>query len=216
MIGLGGGSVAKFVYHRLPRARVKAVEVSPHVVAIARSTSTCPPTTRASRSCVADGAEYVERDDVAADVVIVDGYDADSHAEELASPSFYAACRDRLKPGGMLVVNLWGGDKHFTTLLRRIEGAFPSWDAVPARRAPGQCHRVRRSRTSPDRWPGRALAARAKRARRRARAGVSDFAEGLRKMNRHDEDHLYVVQAANRAERASAQAFHGFRSMKKS
>src|ERR687894_575424 len=35
MIGLGGGSVAKFVYHRLPSARVKAVEVSPQVVAIA-------------------------------------------------------------------------------------------------------------------------------------------------------------------------------------
>src|SRR5512136_1411225 len=36
MIGLGGGSLAKFVYHHFPAARVTAVEVNPQVVAIAR------------------------------------------------------------------------------------------------------------------------------------------------------------------------------------
>jgi spermidine synthase len=36
LIGLGGGSLAKFIYHRLPETRIQAVEVNPRVVAIAR------------------------------------------------------------------------------------------------------------------------------------------------------------------------------------
>src|SRR5688572_31951776 len=36
MIGLGGGSLAKFVYHRLPATRTRAVEVNVRVAAIAR------------------------------------------------------------------------------------------------------------------------------------------------------------------------------------
>src|SRR5688572_27113654 len=36
MIGLGGGSLAKFIYHRMPDARIQAVEINPQVIAIAR------------------------------------------------------------------------------------------------------------------------------------------------------------------------------------
>ena len=36
MVGLGGGSLAKFVYHRLPWVTTEVVEVNPRVVAIAR------------------------------------------------------------------------------------------------------------------------------------------------------------------------------------
>ena len=53
-----------------------------------------------SKCVIADGAEYVRREDVTARRLIVDGYDADSHVEELASRDFYAACRERLSPAG--------------------------------------------------------------------------------------------------------------------
>src|SRR5688572_28985611 len=36
LIGLGGGSLAKFMYHRLPATRTRAVEVNVRVAAIAR------------------------------------------------------------------------------------------------------------------------------------------------------------------------------------
>src|SRR5687767_14456769 len=125
LIGLGGGSLAKFMYHRLPSVHVKAVEVSSQVAAIARNYFHVPANNPRLEILIADGAEYITREDAAADAVIVDGYDADAHAEELASKSFYAACRERLNSGGMFVVNLWGGDRQFATLLKRIEGAFP-------------------------------------------------------------------------------------------
>src|SRR5579862_6426766 len=35
MVGLGGGSLTKFIYHRLPGARIVAIEVNPRVVDVA-------------------------------------------------------------------------------------------------------------------------------------------------------------------------------------
>ena len=37
MIGLGGGSVAKFVHHKLPAVQTRVVEISPQVVTAARN-----------------------------------------------------------------------------------------------------------------------------------------------------------------------------------
>ena len=191
LIGLGGGSLAKFIYHRLPRVRVKAVEVNRQVLAIARNCFHVPADEPRFDIIVGDGAEYVARADVAADVVIVDGYDSDAHAEELASPGFYAACRDRLKSGGMLVVNLWGGDKLFTTLLRRIESTYPAGTlCLPAERPGNVIVFAFRDKAGPLAW--RELAVRAKQLEDELGLEFLKFAEGLRKMNRHDRDNLYV------------------------
>ena len=34
MIGLGGGSLAKFCHRYLPRTRIQVVEINPHVIAL--------------------------------------------------------------------------------------------------------------------------------------------------------------------------------------
>ena len=191
LVGLGGGSLAKFIYHRLPHARVKAVEVNPQVLAIARNYFQVPADDTRFEVIVGDGAEYVRRSDVAADVVIVDGYDSDAHAEELASKSFYAACRDRLKPGGMLVVNLWGGERLFATLLRRIETTFPGGTlCLPAERPGNIIVLGFRDKQEAHEW--RTLAAGAKALEDEFGLEFLKFAEGLRKMNRHDHDNLYL------------------------
>ena len=190
MIGLGGGSVAKFVYHRLPEARVSVVEVSPQVVAIARQYFHVPEDDARFEVIVTDGADYVARKDVSADVMMVDGYDADAHAEELCSPAFYAACRQRLKARGVLVVNLWGGDKLFTTLLQRIEAAFPDGTlCLPAER-PGNVI-VFAFRDKPEPFPWKALTARAKSLEKELGLEFARFAENLRKMNRYNEESVY-------------------------
>lgn len=190
MIGLGGGSLAKFVHHRLPHARVQVVEVNPQVVGIARQYFHVPADGPLFEVLTVDGAAHVDRTDVSADVLVVDGYDADSHAEELASRSFYAACRDRLKPGGMLVVNLWGGDKAFNTLLARIEEAFPGGTlCLPAER-PGNVIVFGFAR-DPGAFEWKGLAERARELQAEYGLEFSRFAESLRKMNRHDREFLY-------------------------
>ncbi|MEN3354623.1 MAG: spermidine synthase [Betaproteobacteria bacterium] len=190
MIGLGGGSLAKFVYHRLSATRTRVIEVSPQVVAIARQYFFVPQDDPRIEVIVADAAAYVRHDDFRADILVVDGYAADSHVEELASYDFYAACRKRLKPRGMIVVNLWGGDKVFNALLQRIRTAFPGGTlCLPAER-PGNVIVFGFEREpAPLRWTDLT---------RRAEALQNDhglefprFVEGLRKMNRHDAEHLY-------------------------
>jgi spermidine synthase len=190
MIGLGGGSLAKFIYHRLPDAHVTAVEVNPQVVAIARHYFHVPADDERFNVLTGDGSEYVERVDVSADTLIVDGYDADAHAEELASRSFYVACRERLAPGGIFVVNLWGGDKLFKTLLKRIESAFPGGVlCLPAER-PGNII-VFAFRDAPEPFEWTTLEARAVALEKALGLEFTRFAEHLRTMNRHDEKVLY-------------------------
>jgi spermidine synthase len=190
MIGLGGGSLAKFVYHRLPDAHVQAVEVNPRVVAIARQYFEVPPDDARFEVLVTDGAEHVEREDVSADVMLVDGYEGDAHVEALASPAFYAACRSRLKPGGIMAVNLWGGDKLFYTRLKRIGDAFPAGTmCLPAER-PGNVA-VFGFERSPGRLAWADLANRARELEARYGLEFSKFVESLKKMNPHDGEHLY-------------------------
>jgi spermidine synthase len=92
MVGLGGGSLAKFVYHQLPSARTVAVEVNPRVVDIARQYFMLPPDDQRLTIIVADGAEYVQRVVRKPDVIVIDGYDAESQVEALSTPSFYRDC----------------------------------------------------------------------------------------------------------------------------
>src|SRR4051812_48911219 len=74
MLGLGGGSLAKFVYHRLPQACTVAVEINPRVIAVARQFFQMPPDNERLQLVVADGAEYVGNEKLRADVIMVDGY----------------------------------------------------------------------------------------------------------------------------------------------
>ena len=190
MIGLGGGSLAKFIYHRVPTAGTRVVEVNPQVLAIARQCFHVPPDGPRFDVVVTDGAAHVRREDVSADILVVDGYEADSHVEELASRAFYSACRERLRPGGILVVNLWGGDKLFNTLLRRIEEAFPDGTlCLPAER-PGNII-VFGFQSAPGAFRWTELAQRAVALENAHGLEYSRFVEGLRKMNRHDVDRLY-------------------------
>lgn len=123
MVGLGGGSLAKFIRKHRPATRITAVEISPQVVAAARSHFFLPEDDERLRVVVADGAEYVPAHPASADVILLDGFDAGNQVEALASLEFYAACR-RAKPGGVLVVNLWGRDPEFVTWFSRLAAAF--------------------------------------------------------------------------------------------
>jgi spermidine synthase len=124
MVGLGGGSLTKFVYHYLPESRVMAVEVNAQVVAIARQFFLLPPNDERLNVMVGDGAEYLARKGVKADVLVVDGYDAESQVEALATLPFYRDCARVLGKDGVLVVNLWGGDRNFNACVDRLRSAF--------------------------------------------------------------------------------------------
>lgn len=124
MVGLGGGSLAKFIRKHRPETRITAVEISPQVVAAARSHFSLPADDEHLQVLVGDGAEYVPAHSGSADVILLDGFDAGNQVENLATLDFYQACRQALKPGGILVVNLWGRDPGFVTYFSRLVAVF--------------------------------------------------------------------------------------------
>jgi len=124
MVGLGGGSLAKFMRKRRPETRMTAVEISTRVVAAARAHFFLPEDDGQLQVIVGDGAEYVPAHPGSADVILLDGFDAGCQAESLATLDFYRACGRALKPGGVLAVNLWGRDPDFVTWFSRLVAAF--------------------------------------------------------------------------------------------
>ncbi|MDW8324363.1 MAG: fused MFS/spermidine synthase [Burkholderiales bacterium] len=124
LIGLGGGSIAKFIHRRLPQMRLTALEINPEVVAAARAHFLLPPDDERLQVRLGDGAEYVHAQHEALDVLLVDGYDAVRIVEALASPEFYRACARALRPGGVAVFNLWATDRDYAVYRQRIAQAF--------------------------------------------------------------------------------------------
>lgn len=191
MVGLGGGSLAKFVYHRLPWVTTEVVEVNPRVVAIARQCFHVPQDEARIKVIVGNGADYVSEPGRIFDVIAVDGYDGESQVEELSDKAFYLACRARLTAGGMVVVNLWGSDRKFQETLVKIEAAFPAGTLCLPAEKPGNII-VFGFRQCPPAWRWDALAARASELETRYELEFPRFVAGLRKMNRHDGDQLYA------------------------
>ena len=191
MIGLGGGSVAKFIYHRLPWTKLRAIELSERVLTVARRYFSVPPDDVRFEVILGDGAEFVARPQVCADLLVVDGYDGESLVEALASEVFYRDCHDRLNQGGLLVVNLWGGDRQFHDTLKRIEGAFPEGTLCLPAEKPGNVI-VFGFRSTPAKAEWLALAQRAMALEAHYGLGFTRFVEALRKMNQHDDKYLLI------------------------
>lgn len=189
MIGLGGGSVAKFMHHHMPDVRIHAVELSPEVVTIARHCFKVPHDERLQVT-IGDGAEHIAQPGPKADVVMVDGYDGESQAEALAEKRFYQACHARLNPGGIMVVNLWSGDRQFNEALGRIKASFPAGHLCLPAEKPGNVIAFGfRDRPAPVSW--QELQARADALTSRYGLEFARFVEGLRKTNEHGAQGLW-------------------------
>lgn len=112
LLGLGGGSLAKFLLHHFPACRIDAVEYRESVYEVARSHFHLPDDPRLVPH-FADAADFIRRADVAHsdyDLILVDAFTADGVAQATSGLSFFEACRTRLAADGVLAANLWSAD----------------------------------------------------------------------------------------------------------
>ncbi len=124
MVGLGGGSLAKFCHRHLPEARILAWEIDPEVIAL-REDFCLPPDDRRWSVIAADGAKAIAAAEPAAfDVLMVDGYGGDGVPPALCSQAFYDACARSLDDSGVLVSNLHEAADEFDLQLTRIQRSF--------------------------------------------------------------------------------------------
>ena len=121
MIGLGGGSQAKFCHSHLPDTRLEVAENNPQVLALRRSFRV-PPDDARLQVMLADGAQFVRERRGCLDILLVDGYDETGIPAALSSQRFYDDCRDALVPGGVLAGNLYATD--FRDHVRKLQRSF--------------------------------------------------------------------------------------------
>jgi len=124
IIGLGAASLAKFVYHACPQARIKVVEIAPSVIAAARQFFKLPNEDARFSIHVGCGAQYVLEKDQTYDYILVDGYDRNARAGALDTLPFYQALRSRLSSQGLMAVNLFGRSRGYKASVERILAAF--------------------------------------------------------------------------------------------
>ena len=105
IVGLGGGSLAKFCYRYVPDSRIQVVEINPHVIAL-RDDFEIPRDDGRFHVCKEDAADHVRTTQSRYDVIMADGFDANGVPADLG-------------PGRM-------GSRRRLLLLRRTDSAVPS------------------------------------------------------------------------------------------
>jgi spermidine synthase len=110
LLGLGGGSLAKFCYRRLHSASITAIEVNPDVIAL-REEFLIPADDERFRVIRADGTAYVSQLIPRKDVILADACDRVGVAPGLDAIEFYQNVRRCLSPQGVFVINVCG-DMH--------------------------------------------------------------------------------------------------------
>jgi spermidine synthase len=123
MIGLGGGSLAKFCYRHLPGATITAVEIDADVIAL-RDEFLVPFDDARFRVVHDDGARYLAKSPALVDVILVDAFDHTGVSPDLATSDFYRLAASRLSREGVFVMNLSGEPSRYDVHLQRIYDAF--------------------------------------------------------------------------------------------
>ncbi len=129
LIGLGGGSLAKFLLRHFPECEVHAVEHRAAVAKLAFGYFQLPDVPRLHVH-IEDGGHYIHRPaSQPDDLILLDAYDERGMAPDLDEPAFLEACRERLAPRGLLITNLWSRErvryKHTLANLQRCFGMSP-------------------------------------------------------------------------------------------
>ena len=123
-IGLGAGSLAKFIHRQLPDAQHTVVEIEPRVLAIARQYFRFPADDERLQVHLEDGLVFMAQTDERWDLILLDAYDHDVRPGPLNTISFYASLREHLSDTGLLSINLFNRSRRYDGTIARIDYAF--------------------------------------------------------------------------------------------
>lgn len=189
VLGLGGGSIPKFIHQYLPDMRTRVVDINPQVIAIARSHFMLPSDDERLQVIEGDGAAYLLDHPATAELLILDIFDGKGIPPQLYSQDFFDSGVEALTSDGILAVNLWGSDKNFDIYLQRIEQAFGGRVLVMPTGRPGNIVVFGFRRPPADlRWV--TLRQRAKELAQEYRIEFLEFVERLRDNNPNTTNRL--------------------------
>lgn len=189
-IGLGGGSLVKFFWKRLPGLRTRVVELDARVARVAREQFHLPADDARLKVTIGDGADALAPE--CCDLLVVDAF-ADEHPPAaLVSQAFFDAAWLALEEPGVLVLNLMNDDPKLDERLQRVERAFGGAAlALPALYDPNVLVFALKGAPAKIAWDE--LARRAHALERRYGLPFPRYVPRLKRMNRFDGEALIIV-----------------------
>lgn len=136
VLGLGGGTSARYYRARYPSARIVGVELDAMVVDVARRYFALPEDVEVA---IDDGRAFLARDRRRYDLVIVDAFRFPYVPFQLTTREFFLLTRAHLEPGGALLLNVGrsGESKDVVeAVARTLAEAFPHVSGVDVPNAP--------------------------------------------------------------------------------
>jgi len=129
VVGLGGGSLVKFLLHHFPECHIDVIEYRQDVVDVAHKYFNVPKNDPRLNIHVGDGYLFVQerhyQADASYDLLLVDAYDHVGMAASVGVQAFFDACAGLLTSVGVMSINLWGSDKPlFNQTMTRINQSF--------------------------------------------------------------------------------------------
>jgi spermidine synthase len=123
-IGLGAGSLTKFLYRHHPLTHLTVVEIESAVVTVASQFFNLPDDPGRINIKVHDGVDYVRSRESKFDLILVDAFDQHARSGTFETLDFYQTCRERLTSQGIVAINLLAGIRGFYATTLRIAKAF--------------------------------------------------------------------------------------------
>ncbi len=124
LIGLGTGSLTKFLYKYRPDSQLTVVEIEPAVHAAAQMHFKLPAPSKQLHVVIDDGAEFIANTDRTFDLIMIDGFDENARVGALNSTPFYLNAKACLSEHGLVVCNLLSRQKDFEPGIARLKEAF--------------------------------------------------------------------------------------------
>ncbi len=126
ILGNAGGTVARSFGHFFPATAVDAVEIDPELTELGRRYLDLR--NPRMQTFAEDARPWLERSEGGYDVIMVDAYRQPYIPFYLATREFFELVRERLAPGGLVIVNVGhpeGGQELERVLGRTMAAAFP-------------------------------------------------------------------------------------------
>jgi len=127
LVGLGGGSLVKFLLEFCPRTKIDVAEINRDVIRVAREYFLLPESDRLR--IMHTPGETIVAEQLSArcsyDLILVDAFDDSGPARPLLEEHFLENCRCLLARRGVFAMNLWNRPSdNFPAILATLENLF--------------------------------------------------------------------------------------------
>jgi spermidine synthase len=125
VVGIGGGTMPMFLRKHYPNATIDAVDIDPDVVHVAKQYFGFREDEKL-KAHVGDGRAFIENAREPYDVIFLDAFGTRNVPPHLTTIEFMRAVRRAVKPGGVVIGNIWGrgANRLYDDMVRTYQEAF--------------------------------------------------------------------------------------------